>query len=151
MCDVIDDPLRRKSLDNWAKPIITAKVKAVSEFFTDEYNIYNFAAEAGYKHRTVNHGAGEYARHDPDGVCVHCSTMEEIWSGLRNFLERFRGISQRFLHLRVARYEFLHNHGHLLWQHTLEMALQLIFSTTGRYLRRMVHQHRRIPLTAGYR
>jgi transposase-like protein len=133
------------------KPIITARVKVGSEFFTDEYNIYNFATQAGYQHRTVNHGAGEYARHDPDGACVHCNTMEGIWSGLKNFLDHFRGISQRFLHLRVARYEFLHNYGHLDWQQTFETALRFIFSTTGRYLRRMVHQHRRIPLTACYR
>ena len=133
------------------KPIITARVKKGAEFLTDEYNIYNFATEAGYQHRTVNHGAGEYARHDPDGVCVHCNTIEGLWSGLRNFLDRFRGISQRFLHLRVARYEFLHNHGHLNWKQTFEAALHSIFSTTGRYLRRMVHQHRRIPLTLCYR
>lgn len=133
------------------KPIITAKVRVGSQFFTDEYDIYNFATQAGYEHRTVNHGAGEYARHDPDGICVHCNTMEGIWSGLQNFLDRFRGISQRFLHLRVARYEFLHNHGHLSWQQTFEAALRSLFSTTGRYLRRMVHQHRRIPLTPCYR
>jgi transposase-like protein len=133
------------------KPIIMARVKVGSEFLTDEYNIYNFASQAGYKHRTVNHGAGEYARRDPDGVCVHCNTMEGIWPNLRNFLERFKGISQRFLHLRVSRFEFLHNHGHLSWRQTFEAALRSIFSTTGRYLRRLVHQHRRIPLTACYR
>lgn len=116
---------------NTIKPIIIAKVKAGSEFFTDEYNIYNFATQTGYKHRTVNHGQGEFARHDPDGVCVHCNTMEGIWSGLRNFLDRFRGISQRFLHFRVARYEFLHNHAHLDWQQTFEAALPFIFFTTG--------------------
>ena len=132
------------------KPIVIARVKAGSEFFTDEYNIYNFASGSGYTHRTVNHGAGEYARHDPDGVCVHCNTMEGIWSSLRNFLDRFKGISQRFLHLRVGRFEFLHNHGHLSWQQIFETALQSIFSTTGRYLRRMVHQRRHIPLTACY-
>jgi transposase-like protein len=133
------------------RPIITAKIRVGSQFLTDEYNIYDFATETGYEHRTVNHGAGEYARHDPDGVCVHCNTMEGIWLGLKNFLGRFQGISQRFLHLRVARYEFLHNHGHLTWRQTFEAALHSIFSTTGRYLRRMVHQHRRIPLTLCYR
>jgi transposase-like protein len=112
------------------KPIIATKVKGGAQFFTDEYNIYHFTA-ANYDHRTVNHGAGEYARHDPDGVCVHCNTMEGIWSGLRNFLDRFKGISQRFLHLRVVRYEFLHNHGHLHWRQTCEAALRCIFSTTG--------------------
>jgi ISXO2-like transposase domain/Transposase zinc-ribbon domain len=132
------------------KPIIAAKVKGGAQFFTDEYNIYHFTA-ADYDHRTVNHGAGEYARHDPDGVCVHCNTMEGLWSGLRNFLDRFKGISQRFLHLRVARYEFLHNHGPLPWRQTFEATLRSLFSTTGDYLRQMAHQHRRIPLTLCYR
>ena len=102
-------------------------------------------------HRTVNHGAGEYARRDSDGTCVHCNTMAGLWSSLRNFLDRFKGISQRFLHLRVARYEFLHNHGHLHWRQTFEASLQSIFSTPGDYLRRMAHQHRRMPLTLCYR
>jgi hypothetical protein len=132
------------------KPIIAAKVKGGAQFFTDEYNIYHFTA-ADYDHRTVNHGAGEYARRDPDGVCVHCNTMEGMWSGLRNFLARFKGISQRFLHLRVARYEFLHNYKHLNWCQTFETTLRYIFSTTGDYLRRMAHQHRRMPLTLCYR
>jgi len=131
-------------------PIIAAKVKGGSQFFTDEYNIYHFT-EADYDHRTVNHGAGEYARRDQDGTCVHCKTMEGIWSGLRNFLDRFKGISQRFLHLRVARYEFLHNYGHLHWRQTFEAALRCIFSTPGDYWRRMAHQHRRMPLTLCYR
>jgi transposase-like protein len=132
------------------KPIIAAKVKVGAQFFTDEYNIYHFT-KVDYDHRTVNHGAGEYARRDPDGTCVHCNTMEGMWSGLRNFLDRFKGISQRFLHLRVARYEFLHNSKHLNWCQTFEATLRSIFSTTGNYLRRMAHQHRRMPLTLCYR
>src|SRR5262245_451041 len=35
---------------------------------------------------------------DPAGTCVHCNTMEGIWSGLRNDLDHFKSISQRFLH-----------------------------------------------------
>ena len=45
------------------KPIIAAKVKVGAQFFTDEYNIYHFT-KTDYDHRTVNHGAGEYARRD---------------------------------------------------------------------------------------
>lgn len=133
------------------QPIFAKCVKPDAAVFTDEYCIYNFVSRSGYEHRTVKHGAKEYARHDPDGVCVHCNTMEGIWSGLHNFLARFRGMSQRFLHLRVARYEFLHNHSHLNWQQTFEAALHSIFSIPGQYWRRMVHQHRRIPLTLCYR
>ena len=54
------------------KPIIAAKVKGGTQFFTDAYNIYH-CTEIDYDHRTVNHGAGEYARRDPDGTCVHFS------------------------------------------------------------------------------
>jgi hypothetical protein len=131
------------------KPIMAAQVKAGAQFCTDAYNIYRFT-EADYDHRTVNHGAGAYARRDPDGTCVHCNTMDGIWSGLRNVLDHFKGISQRFLHLRVARDEFLHNHGHVPWRQTFEVALRRIFSTTGGYWRRMTHQHRRMPLTLCY-
>ena len=108
------------------KPLIVAKVKGGAQFFTDEYNIYH-CTKADDDHRTVNHGAGEYARRDPDGAPVHGKTMEGMWSGLRNFLDRFKGISQRFLHLRVGRYEFLHNHAHLHWCQTFERALRSIF------------------------
>ena len=54
------------------KPIMAAKVKSGAQFFTDAYNIYH-CTEADYDHRTVNHGAGEYAHRDPDGTCVHCN------------------------------------------------------------------------------
>ena len=88
------------------KPIIAAKVKGGAQCFTAAYTIDHFT-KADYDHRTINHGTGAYARRDPDGTCVHGNTMEGIWSRLRNFLDHFKGISQRFLHLRVARYEFL--------------------------------------------
>jgi ISXO2 transposase-like protein len=132
------------------KPIMAAKVQAGAQCFTDEDNLYHGTA-ADYDHRTVNHGAGAYARRDPDGTCVHCNTMEGLGSGLRTCLDHCKGISQRFLHLRVARYAFLHNHGPWPWRQTFEAALRCMFSTTGDYLRRMAHQHRRMPLTLCYR
>src|SRR5262249_55721722 len=84
------------------------------------------------------------------------STAEASWAttksvGMWNFLDHFRGISQRFLHLRVARDEFLRNYGHLHWRQTFEASLRCLFSTTGDYWRRMTHQHRRMPLTLCYR
>jgi ISXO2 transposase-like protein len=58
-------------------PLIAAKVKGRAQFFTEEYNIYH-CTKADYDHRTVNHGAGEYARRAPDGTCVHGNTMEGL-------------------------------------------------------------------------
>jgi transposase-like protein len=135
---------------NTIKPIITARVVQGSELHTDEYRIYKFADEAGYDHHTVNHGAGEYARQEEQRT-VHCNTIEGLWASLRLFLDRFRGISKNFLHLRVARFEFLHNHGHLDCLTLVSTALKHIFKASADYWRWMVHQRRRIPLTGCYR
>jgi hypothetical protein len=132
------------------KPLIVAKVTGGSQVCTAAYPI-DHCTKATDDHRTVNPGAGAYARRDPDGAWVHWHTMEGMWSGLRHFLDRFKGISQRFLHLRVGRYEVLHNHGPLHWRQTFEAALRSMFSTPGDSLRRMAHQHRRMPLTLCYR
>ena len=53
--------------------------------YTDEYNPYSQLEAWGYRHKTVNHGAGEYARNE-DGYGfheVHVNTREGIWSLLR--------------------------------------------------------------------
>jgi hypothetical protein len=49
-----------------------------------------------YRHKTVCHGRGEYARdEDGDGFCeVHVNTIEGFWSLLRSWLRPHRGISQ---------------------------------------------------------
>jgi hypothetical protein len=133
-----------------SKPIMAAKVKGGAPFCTDAYTI-DHCTKADYEHRTVNHGAGEEARRAPDGTRVPCNTLAGIWASLRHFLAHFKGISQRCLHLRVARDEFLHHHGHLHWRQAFEAALRCIFSPTGDYWRRMTHQHRRMPLTLCYR
>jgi hypothetical protein len=104
-----------------------------------------------HDHRTVNHGAGEYARRDPDGTCMHCNTMEGLWSGLRNFLDRFKGISQRFLSLASCALRVPAQPYALALGSDLRNSLRYIFSTTGDYLRQMTHQHRRMPLTLCYR
>ena len=120
------------------KPLIAAKVKGGAQFFTDEDNIYHFTA-ADYDHRTVNHGAGEYARHDPDGG-VHAATRwKACGPACAISWTASKGISQRFLHLRSRTLRFLHNHGHWPWRQTFEATLRSIFSTTGDYLRQMAH------------
>jgi transposase-like protein len=62
-------------------------------------------------HKTVCHGAGEYARDDDkDGFCeVYVNTMEGFWSLLRSWLRPHRGISQEKLPLYLGFFEFVHN------------------------------------------
>ncbi len=70
------------------EPLIRATIASGSLVYTDEYGIYNALEDWGYGHKTVCHGAGEYARdEDGDGFCeVHVNTMEGFWSLLRSWL-----------------------------------------------------------------
>ena len=65
----------------------------------------------GYRHKTVCHARGEYARdEDGDGFCeIHVNTMEGTWSLLRSWLRPHRGISQEKLPLYLGFFEFVHN------------------------------------------
>ena len=44
------------------EPLITGMVKKGTHIYTDEYCIYNWLEKAGYRHKTVNHSKGVYAR-----------------------------------------------------------------------------------------
>lgn len=93
------------------KPLIQAAVKLGSMVYTDEYNIYARLNQWGYEHKSVCHGAGEYARdEDGDGFHeVHVNTMEGFWSLLRSWLRPHRGISQERLPDYLGFFEFVHN------------------------------------------
>lgn len=55
---------------------------------------------------SVAHGIKEWAR-DGDGVYqVRTNSIEGMWTGLRNFIRPFRGISKHYLSGYVAAHEF---------------------------------------------
>lgn len=93
------------------QPLIEAKCEADARLFTDESHAYNGVAASGRGHATVCHSKKEWARDDDDdGFCeVHCNTCEGIWTGLRNFLRPFRGVSKRYLAQYVAVFELIYN------------------------------------------
>jgi transposase-like protein len=93
------------------KPIIESVITLGTKIYTDEYDIYARLSEWGYEHKTVNHGAGEFARdEDGDGFHeVHVNTMEGFWSLLRSWLRPHRGISQEKLPIYLGFFEFVHN------------------------------------------
>ncbi len=76
--------------------------------YTDEYDSYNGIRRT---RSTVTHSTHEWARDkDGDGICeVHTNTVEGMWTGLRNFLPPFRGMSKHFLSDYVAIHEFCVN------------------------------------------
>ena len=78
---------------------------------TDEWGGYDGLPGTGRARRTVCHAAREWARDDDgDGVReVHVNTVEGLWTGLRNFLRTFRGVSKKYLYQYVAMFEWGYN------------------------------------------
>jgi transposase len=93
------------------RPLIAATIAPGTLVHTDEYDIYSRLEEWGYRHKTVCHGKGEYARdEDGDGFCeVHVNTMEGVWSLPRSWLRPHRGVSQEKLPLYLAFFQLVHN------------------------------------------
>jgi transposase len=84
---------------------------------TDEWQAYDQLPEMGRIHKAVCHTPGQrqWARDDDnDGIReVHCNTMEGIWTGLRNFLRSFRGVSKYYLNQYIAIFQWTHNLKHV--------------------------------------
>lgn len=64
---------------------------------TDSWAAYNQLSQNNRLHVTVCHSKKEWARDDDgDGIYeVHNNTQEGLWTGLRNFLRPFHGVSKR--------------------------------------------------------
>ncbi len=95
------------------QPFVEAHTRSDATVNTDEWRAYDQLPATGRSHPPVCHmpGQREWARDDDgDGIReVHNNTMEGIWTGLRNFLRPFRGVSKWFLHQYVAIFEWAHN------------------------------------------
>ena len=93
------------------RPVIQNTVAPGALIHTDEYDIYARLPTWGYRHKTVCHARGEFARdEDDDGFCeVHVNTIEGFWSLLRSWLRLHRGISQDKLPLYLGFFQFVHN------------------------------------------
>jgi transposase-like protein len=87
--------------------------------YTDEWAAYAHLPELDRRHASVCHTPGrrEWARDDDgDGVNeVHNNTLEGTWTGLRNFLRPFRGVSQWFLDQYVAVFQWASNYPAVGW------------------------------------
>jgi transposase-like protein len=99
------------SREQYAIPAVRAATTPRATILTDEWPAYARLTWDGYGHATVSHKRREWARDDDgDGIReVHDNTMEGIWTGLRNFLRRFRGVSKRHLAKYVAMFEWSYN------------------------------------------
>ena len=94
MAKVVPD-VKKKTL----LPIVQDNVAAGSTVHTDELRSYNGLSKAGYTHRTVNHGIGQYVDKGS-----HVNGIEGFWSRLK--------LSIRGTHVHVSR--------HHLWRYVKE-------------------------------
>ena len=81
---------------------------------TDEWKGYSRVGKRhGRVHRAVDHSGPRSTwavDRDGDGVReVHCNTPEGLWTGVRNFLRPFRGVSKWFLAQYVAIFQWSYN------------------------------------------
>lgn len=94
-------------------PVVCEATRVGCRVNTDEWVAYDWLASSGRPRSSVKHArpAPEYARDDDgDGVReVPCNTIEGLWTGLRNFLRTFRGVSKHYLTQYVAMFEWAHN------------------------------------------
>ena len=87
------------------QPIINDKAEKGSVVNTDELKSYAGLDKVGYEHRTVNHGAGQYAKGD-----IHVNSIEGFWARLKLSI---RGthvhVSRKHLHRYVDEFAFRYN------------------------------------------
>lgn len=80
---------------------------------TDEWVAYDLLPQTGRQRVKVKHSRPdpEYARDDDgDGIReVHCNGIEGRWTGLRNFLRTFRGVSKKYLMQYVSMFQWSDN------------------------------------------
>jgi transposase-like protein len=87
------------------QPIIEENILDGSTVHTDELHSYKGLVKKGYKHQTVNHGAGEYV----NGKC-HTNGLENFWKHVKGGV---RGthihVSKKHLPKYVKEFEFRFN------------------------------------------
>jgi transposase-like protein len=61
------------------RPIVLEHVEPGATVSTDELRSYNLLTKDGYRHGSVNHKAGEYARYVCKSLTFHTNTVEGFW------------------------------------------------------------------------
>ena len=101
MAKVVPD-VKKKTL----QPIVAENVEKGSTVHTDELRSYNGLSKAGYQHRTVNHGIGQYVDKGS-----HVNGIEGFWSRLKLSI---RGthvhVSGKHLEKYLKEFEFRYNY-----------------------------------------
>ena len=89
-------------------PLICQTVSPAANISTDEYTTYSTLKQLGYRHKTIQHGAGEYVRGR-----THTQTIEGFWSQLKRSISGTHvWVSKRHLQRYVDEFAFRFNQRH---------------------------------------
>jgi transposase-like protein len=88
--------------------------KAIAEHMDPKSTLHTDGAQyykaIVYKHESVNHGAGEYARPGKHGDVVHVNTLEGFFSVFkRGMIGTYQHVEAQHLHRYVAEFDFRQN------------------------------------------
>jgi transposase-like protein len=108
---------------------IHGAVEAGSQLYTDEHGAYSDLDGLFFRHDTVNHGAGEYAR-----GAAHTNGIESVWAVLKRGLHGvYHHASKKHLFRYVDEFTWRLNEGNVA-NHTTERLDSFVDATVGKRL-----------------
>ena len=108
---------------------IHGAVEPGSQIYTDEFGAYSDLDGLFYRHSTVNHSAGEYAR-----GAASTNSIESVWAVLKRGLNGvYHHASPKHLHRYVDEFTFRLNDGRVA-VHTLDRLDSFVVRTAGKRL-----------------
>jgi transposase-like protein len=101
VCQVIEHT-NAATFDSFVRKVVSDKVSLVA---TDEALGYEHLSKLGYKHKRVNHSAGEYVRGK-----IHTANIDSFWALLkRGVMGTYHNVSKKYLPLYLAEFQFRFN------------------------------------------
>ena len=98
-----------------------------TQLYTDDHIVFNDLDGLFYKHDTVNHSAGEYARGP-----VSTNSIESVWAVLKRGIHGiYHHASAKHLHRYVDEFAWRLNEGNVII-HTLRRLDAFVDATAGR-------------------
>lgn len=108
---------------------IHGAVEAGSQLYTDEHGAYSDLDGLFFRHDTINHGAGEYAR-----GAAHTNGIESVWAVLKRGLHGvYHHASKKHLFRYVDEFTWRLNEGNVA-NHTTERLDSFVDATVGKRL-----------------
>jgi len=101
VCEIIENT-DTATLDRFVRKAVSDRVSLVA---TDEHSGYRYLKAAGYRHKVVSHGTGEYVRGE-----VHTQNLESFWALLkRGVVGTYHNVSKKYLPLYLNEFTWRHN------------------------------------------